>query len=138
MPKIAMNEAYTPELRGRMYAELATYLYPKRKAVELAADPVATPQSKLVVEFVRAAPQVAPSDAPENFSQPLEGPRPVDEAHQHEDSRQANSDSKKQLPSVPDYHYPHHDGSGQHPDDGVFHVWVHRASQSEVFSSSSL
>jgi hypothetical protein len=45
-----------------MYAELAQYVYPKRKAVELAADPVAPQQSKLVVEFVRAAPQVAPSD----------------------------------------------------------------------------
>jgi hypothetical protein len=47
-----------------MYAELATYLYPKRKAVELAADPVTPQQSKLVVEFVRAKPQVAPSDTP--------------------------------------------------------------------------
>ena len=64
MAQIAMNEAHTPELRGRMYAELATYLYPKRKAVELAADPVTPQQSKLVVEFVRAKPQVAPSDTP--------------------------------------------------------------------------
>jgi hypothetical protein len=37
-----------------LYAELAQYFYPKRKAVELATDPVAPPQSKLVVEFVRA------------------------------------------------------------------------------------
>jgi hypothetical protein len=38
----------------RIYAELAQYIYPKRKAVELAGDPVAPLQSKLVVEFVRA------------------------------------------------------------------------------------
>jgi hypothetical protein len=62
MARIAMDEQHTPELRGRMYAELAQYVYPKRKAVELAADPVAPLQSRLVVEFVRAKPQVAPSD----------------------------------------------------------------------------
>ena len=39
-----------------MYAELAQYVYSKRKAVELATDPVAPQQSKLVVEFVRARP----------------------------------------------------------------------------------
>jgi hypothetical protein len=64
MARIAMDKRHTPELRGRMYAELAQYVYPKRKAVELAADPVTPQQSNLVVEFVRAAPQVAPSDAP--------------------------------------------------------------------------
>jgi hypothetical protein len=42
-----------------MFAELAPYVYPKRKAVELAADPVAPQQSKLVVEFVRAKEQPA-------------------------------------------------------------------------------
>ena len=47
----------------RMYPELATYLYAKRKAAELAADPVTPAQSKLVVEFVRAKPQT-PSDTP--------------------------------------------------------------------------
>jgi hypothetical protein len=61
MAKIAMNESHTPELRGRMYAELAQYVYPKRKAVELAGDPVGSAsQSKLVVEFVRAV-QPGPS-----------------------------------------------------------------------------
>ena len=64
MVQIANNPKASLELRGRMNAELATYLYPKRKAMELAADPIAPQQSKLVVEFVRAAPQVAPSDAP--------------------------------------------------------------------------
>lgn len=56
MARIATNEAHSPELRGRMFAELAQYVYPKRKAVELAWDPVTPPQSKLVVEFVRARP----------------------------------------------------------------------------------
>ena len=35
MARIAMDEAHAPELRGRMYAELASYLYPKRKALEI-------------------------------------------------------------------------------------------------------
>ena len=35
MAKIAQDEANSPELRGRMLAELAAYAYPKRKAVEV-------------------------------------------------------------------------------------------------------
>lgn len=38
MAQIAMNPANAPELRGRMFAELAGYLYPKRKAVEVKSD----------------------------------------------------------------------------------------------------
>ena len=38
MARLAMDEENTPELRGRMYAELSSYLYPKRKSVELASD----------------------------------------------------------------------------------------------------
>ena len=34
MARIAMNKRAAPELRGRMYSELAQYLYPKRKAIE--------------------------------------------------------------------------------------------------------
>ncbi len=34
MASLAMDESNSPELRGRMYAELAQYLYPKRRAVE--------------------------------------------------------------------------------------------------------
>ena len=30
-----MDEAASPELRGRMYAELAQYVAPKRKALDL-------------------------------------------------------------------------------------------------------
>ncbi len=35
MARIAMNEAHTPELRGKMYAELTGYLFPKRKALDI-------------------------------------------------------------------------------------------------------
>jgi hypothetical protein len=38
MAVIAMDEANPPELRGRMYAELAQYLYPKRRATEIKTD----------------------------------------------------------------------------------------------------
>jgi hypothetical protein len=34
MARIAMDEANAPELRGRMFSELAQYVAPKRKAVE--------------------------------------------------------------------------------------------------------
>ena len=57
MARVATDEKHSPELSGRVFAELAQYVYPKRKAVELATDPVAPQQSKLVVDFVRAAPQ---------------------------------------------------------------------------------
>jgi hypothetical protein len=35
MARIAMDEAHAPELRGRMFAELAQYVAAKRKAVEV-------------------------------------------------------------------------------------------------------
>jgi len=38
MAIIAMDEANPPELRGRMFAELAQYLYPKRRATEIKTD----------------------------------------------------------------------------------------------------
>ncbi len=38
MAQLALNVENTPELRGRMFAELAGYLYPKRKAVEVKSD----------------------------------------------------------------------------------------------------
>ena len=41
------------ELRGRMNAELAQCVYPKRKAVEVAADQDAPPIHRVVVEMVR-------------------------------------------------------------------------------------
>jgi len=39
MARIAMDEKSPPELRGRMFAELAGYIAPKRKAIEIEADP---------------------------------------------------------------------------------------------------
>ncbi|MCU0500604.1 MAG: hypothetical protein MUC51_02350 [Anaerolineae bacterium] len=38
MARIAMDEANSPELRGRMFSELAQYVAPKRKAVEHSAS----------------------------------------------------------------------------------------------------
>ena len=38
MVQIATDPEASRELRGRMNAELAQYVYPKRKAVEVAAD----------------------------------------------------------------------------------------------------
>jgi hypothetical protein len=38
MAKLAMDESKAPELRGRMYAELAQYVAPKRKALEHSGD----------------------------------------------------------------------------------------------------
>lgn len=38
MAKLAMDPENSPELRGRMYSELAQYVYPKRKAIEHSGD----------------------------------------------------------------------------------------------------
>lgn len=38
MARIAMNKKNPPELRGRMYAELAQYIAPKRRAIEHSTD----------------------------------------------------------------------------------------------------
>jgi hypothetical protein len=38
MVALAMDEANAPELRGRMYAELAAYCFPRLRAVELKAE----------------------------------------------------------------------------------------------------
>lgn len=38
MAALAMDDSNAPELRGRMYAELAQYLYPKRRAIESAPE----------------------------------------------------------------------------------------------------
>jgi hypothetical protein len=39
MARIAMNKKNPVELRGRMYAELAQYVAPRRKALEHSAEP---------------------------------------------------------------------------------------------------
>ncbi len=38
MARIAMNKHNSAELRGRMYSELAQYLWPKRKAIEVTGE----------------------------------------------------------------------------------------------------
>ena len=49
MARIAMNNRKPPELRGRMYSELAQYMWPKRKAIEYAG-----PEGEaLVIKIVR-------------------------------------------------------------------------------------
>ena len=40
MARIAMDEGNSPELRGKMYAELACYIAPKRKAIDHSSDGV--------------------------------------------------------------------------------------------------
>ena len=40
MAGIAMDEKNSPETRGRYYSELAQYLYPKRKALEVSDQPI--------------------------------------------------------------------------------------------------
>jgi hypothetical protein len=38
MARIAMDENNSPETRGRYYSELAQYLYPKRKPVDISIE----------------------------------------------------------------------------------------------------
>jgi hypothetical protein len=53
MVKIANNPKASLELRGRMNAELAQYVYPKRKAVEVAGDQSAPlVPTKVVLQIV--------------------------------------------------------------------------------------
>ena len=53
MARIAMDESNTVELRGRMYAELAHYVFPKRKAIEHSGD--------IGRQYVARMPEVAES-----------------------------------------------------------------------------
>jgi hypothetical protein len=38
MARIAMDKKNSPEIRGRYYSELAQYLYPKRKPVDISIE----------------------------------------------------------------------------------------------------
>jgi hypothetical protein len=60
MVRIATNPKASLELRGRMNAELAQYVYPKRKAVEVAADQGAPLVPSKVVVRVVSTPQGPP------------------------------------------------------------------------------
>jgi hypothetical protein len=57
MARIAMNKRNAPELRGRMFAELATYVHTKRKAMEISGPEGGQLQTELKVLFVDPAPQ---------------------------------------------------------------------------------
>ena len=67
MVKLAQDESLDPSLRGRMYAELAQYIMPKRKSVEMEAK-VETVEVKgpdfaaLQQKLARAAVGRAPAD----------------------------------------------------------------------------
>jgi hypothetical protein len=52
MAEIARNPEASLELRGRMYAELSQYVYPKRKAVEHSSAGGESIGGKLEVVFV--------------------------------------------------------------------------------------
>lgn len=47
MAKLAMDEGNSPELRGRMYAELAGFVVPKRKAIDFRDVTTARPAKEL-------------------------------------------------------------------------------------------
>jgi hypothetical protein len=51
MAQIAMDESNEPALRGKMFAELAQYIHPKRKALEHSGpDGGAIPLLRVIVE----------------------------------------------------------------------------------------
>ena len=55
MARIAMDESNAPELRGKMFAELAGYIAPKRKAIDHSSDDgsMASKMTGITVTFVR-------------------------------------------------------------------------------------
>ena len=55
MSRIAADPKNSPELRGRMYAELAQYVYPKRKAIEVGGIDGGQTPVELKVTFVSPA-----------------------------------------------------------------------------------
>lgn len=68
MARLAMDESNAPELRGRMFSELAQYVAPKRKAVEHSATDGSS------FEFSWMAPQaVRELSMPELVDKVLEG-----------------------------------------------------------------
>ncbi len=48
MAHMAMDNSYPPELRAKMYSELAQYLYPKRKAADGGLDD--TPKVTFIID----------------------------------------------------------------------------------------
>lgn len=56
MVRLATNPKASLELQGRMNAELAQYVYPKRKAIEV-ADDQSSPGPPLMIKFVDGPPE---------------------------------------------------------------------------------
>jgi hypothetical protein len=63
MAKLAMNPRNTPELRGRMFSELAQYLHARRKAIEHTSPEGDTPfKSGLTDEQANRIDNLAPDE----------------------------------------------------------------------------
>ena len=63
LARIAADRSNSPELRGRMYAELAQYVYRKRRAVESrSVDSEGRDRFPLDIESVRAYMRAVPDD----------------------------------------------------------------------------
>ncbi|MHB8698275.1 MAG: hypothetical protein ACYC9J_09680 [Sulfuricaulis sp.] len=82
MARLAMDEANPPELRGRMFAELAQYVAPKRRAMEIseprARDELsALPMSELlrrldaIISNTEPVPALLPDPAQDDSSTEL-------------------------------------------------------------------
>src|SRR5689334_15702154 len=54
MARIAMNRRNPPELRGRMFSELAQYMHPKRRSTEIAGPTGGPIKTSMTIRFVRA------------------------------------------------------------------------------------
>jgi hypothetical protein len=66
LAKIALDPATKPELKFRCFAELAQYVYPKRKAVDLALNEWDENRSpKVIIEYI---------GRPDHTSQPIPEP----------------------------------------------------------------
>src|SRR5690348_16727155 len=55
LAKVALDPTTKPELKVRCFAELAQYIYPKRKAIDFAAAD--DHKMKFVVEFIGGSPE---------------------------------------------------------------------------------
>jgi hypothetical protein len=80
MARLAMDEANPPELRGRMFAELAQYVAPKRKAVEHSG---AEGSGELVVRWMSDARELPTTELVDRVLQDIaSGDIPADDVPQ--------------------------------------------------------
>lgn len=66
MAQIAMDTSFAPELRGRMFAELAQYVAPKRKSVEIDGE-----EKERIVFNIGIPARQQSADTLEKFSAPI-------------------------------------------------------------------